>query len=227
MLAQEHRYDDAEKSYAAARDIWTKRYGDRFSRVIGVRGNLAFIALVRGDADRAERELRAVLDDRAALHDEDDSIEEARYAEAERRSGHEDAALASARSALSHAIAIHGQSSWESALAERYLGLALADSGDLDAAAENLRAAIAYYDGLVGGGDHPLAATTRLALACVLARRPATHAEAITLAEHAAAARDRLFGAGDAATQEARETLADLRAGRSKLPAGAFAMVDP
>ncbi len=147
VLVQEHRYDEAGKAFASAREIWTKRYGEHYSYVVGIRGDLAFIALVRGDANRAESELRAVLDERAAAHDEDTSIEEARFAEAERRNGHEDAALASARSALAHAIAIHGESSWESALARRYLGLALADAGDLDASAENLRAAIAYYDG--------------------------------------------------------------------------------
>jgi serine/threonine-protein kinase len=227
VLVQEHRYDEAEKAFASARAIWSKRYGDHYSYVVGIRGELAFIALVRGDANRAESELRAVLDERANAHDEDISIEEARYAEAERRNGHEDAALASARSALAHATSIHGEASWESALARRYLGLALADAGDLDGAAANLRAAIAYYDALVGDGDHPLAATTRLALACVLARRPASHAEAIALAERAAAARERLFGAGDSGSKEARDALADLRAGRSKLPAGAFAMADP
>jgi serine/threonine-protein kinase len=227
VLVQEHRYDEAEQAYASAREIWTKRYGEHYSYVIGIRGDLAFIALVRGDAKRAETELRAVLDERAAAHDEDVSIEEARYAEAERRNGHGDAALASARAALANAVAIHGAASWESALAQRYLGLALADAGDLDGAAENLRAAIAYYDELAGDGDHPLAAATRLALACVLARRPTSHAEAIALAERAAAARERLFGPADAGTKEARDTLADLRAGRSKLPAGAFAMADP
>jgi tetratricopeptide (TPR) repeat protein len=227
VLVQERRYDDAEKAYAAARAIWSKRYGDKFPYVIGVRGDLAFIALVRGDANRAESELRAVLDDRAAAHDEDVSIEEARYAEAERRNGHDAAALASARAALANAVAIHGETSWESALARRYLGLALADAGNLDEAAATLRAAIAYYDGLVGDGDHPLAATTRLALAFVLARRPASRAEAVALAERAAVARERLFGASDAATKEARNALAELRAGRSKQLASAFAMADP
>jgi serine/threonine-protein kinase len=227
VLVQEHRYDDAETAYAAARAIWEKRYGEKFSYVIGVRGDLAFVALARGDASRAESDLRAVLDDRASAHDEDVSIEEARYAEAERRNGHEAAALASARSALAHAVAIHGETSWESALVHRYLGLALADAGDTGGAAQNLRLAIAYYDGLAGGGDHPLAATTRLLLACVLARRPATHAEAIALAERAAASRERLFGASDAGTKEARDALAELRAGRSKLPPVAFALADP
>ena len=78
---------------------------------------------------------------------------------------------------------------------ERYLGLALADAGRFDEAETNLRAAIAYYDGLVGDGDHPLAATTRLALGETIARGPTAHAEAIAIVERATQQRERLFGA--------------------------------
>ena len=125
------------------------------------------------------------------------------------------------------AVAIHGATSWESALAERYLGLAFADAGQLDEADKSFRAAIAYYDSLVGDGDHPLAATTRLALAETIARRPPPHAEAIALAGRAAEQRERLFGADDIRTKEARALAADLRAGKPRPSAVAIAMADP
>jgi tetratricopeptide (TPR) repeat protein len=117
--------------------------------------------------------------------------------------------------------------SWESAIAERYLGLALADAGRMDEAETNLRAAIAYYDGLVGDGDHPLAATTRLALGEVMAARSAQRADAIAMVEKAAQQRERLFGADDVRSKEARAQLADLRVGKTRPKATAIAMADP
>jgi serine/threonine protein kinase/tetratricopeptide (TPR) repeat protein len=227
VLIQQRRYDEAEQAYAIARDIWTKRYGTNYSYVIGVRSDLAWIALSRGEVAVAEKTLREVLADRETAHDTDVAIDEARLGEAERRNGEIEAALASERAASSNANEIHGATSWESGLAERYLGLALADAGRLDEAETNLRAAIAYYDGLVGDGDHPLAATTRLALGEVMANHPAGRAEAIAIVERAAQQRERLFGAGDARTKEARALLGDLRAGKVRSPTNAIAMADP
>jgi hypothetical protein len=210
-----------------ARDIWAKRYGADYSYVIGVRSDLAWITLWRGDVALAEKGLRQVLADRDTAHDTDIAVDEARLGEAERRNGEIEAALASERSALANATEIHGATSWESVLAERYLGLALANAGRPDEAEKNLRAAIAYYDGLVGDGDHPLAATTRLALGEVMASRPAGHADAVAIVERAAQQRERLFGAGDARTKEARVLLGDLRAGKSRSSTNAIAMADP
>jgi serine/threonine-protein kinase len=227
VLLQERRYDEAEQAYTMARDIWIKRYGADYSYVIGVRSDLAWIALSRGDATQAEKDLRQVLVDRDAAHDTDTAIDQARLGEAERRNGEIEAALASERSALSNAIEIHGATSWESGLAERYLGLALADAAHPDEAEKNLRAAIAYYDGLVGDGDHPLAATTRLALGEVLASRPTGHTDAVAIVERAAQQRERMFGIDDARTKEARVLLGDLRAGKARPSKNTIAMADP
>ena len=227
VLMQERRYDEAEQAYVIARDVWSKRYGANYSYVIGTRSSLAWIVLSRGDVAAAEQALRQVLADRETAHDTDLAVDEARLGEAERRNGEIDAALASERSALSNATAIHGATSWESAIAERYLGLALATAGRPDEAETNLRAAIAYYDGLVGDGDHPLAATTRLALGEVMAARSAQRADAIAVVEKAAQQRERLFGAGDVRSKEARAQLADLRAGKTRPKSIAIAMADP
>lgn len=227
VLVRQRRYDEAEQAYAAAREAWTKRYGADYSYVVGVRSDLAMIALSRGDIDEAQKTLRAVFAAREATHETDIAIDEARLGEAERRNGEVDAAIASDTAALAAATAIHGEQSWEHALAQRYLGTALADAGRFAEAESNLRAAIAFYDGLVGTGDHPLAAATRLALGEMLARRPDSRADGIAMVEHAAGQYERLFGATDVRTNEARALLAELRAGRTKAPASMLAMADP
>jgi tetratricopeptide (TPR) repeat protein len=168
-----------------------------------------------------------VLAARDAAHEKDIAIDEARLGEAERRNGELDAAIATDTAALADATAIHGERSWEHALALRYLGTALADAGHFEEAAKNLRAAIAFYDGLVGTGDHPLAAATRLTLGEMLARRAETRAEGIAIVERAAAQYERLFGAADVRANEARAVLADLRTGKVKAPSSMLAMADP
>jgi eukaryotic-like serine/threonine-protein kinase len=214
VLVQEHRYDEAEQMYASAQDIWAARYGPAYSHVIDTQSDLALIDLARGRVAPAEQSLEEVLSARAGAGDNDVAIDRARLAEAERRRGELDAAIANARAAADNARKIHGAASWEGALTERYLALALAQSGRSDEAAANLRDAIAYYDGLAGTGDHPLAASTRLLLAQVLERRPDGRHDAIGLAERAAAQDARLFGDDDARTRAARSLLAALRAGR-------------
>jgi serine/threonine-protein kinase len=226
VLLQQRRYDDAERAFTAARDIWIEHYGADYSYVASARSELALVALSRGKVELAEKELRRVLADREAAHDTDIAVDQARLGEAERRSGELDAALASERAALARATEIRGSASWEHALVERYLGLALADAGRLDEAKANMRAAIDYYDRLAGDRDHPLAATTRLALGEAMSRRPAARNEAIALVERAAQQRERLFGVADARTKEARALLADLRAGKTP-GAKTIAMADP
>jgi serine/threonine protein kinase/tetratricopeptide (TPR) repeat protein len=225
VLIHERRYDEAEQAFATAREIWTKRFGADSSYIAGVRSQLAFIALLRGHAIDAEKELAQVLADREAAHETDVSTDQARLGEAKRLSGELDAAIASERAALDSATRIHGAASLERASALRYLGCALADSTQFDEAQTRLGEAITYYDTLVGTGDHPLAASTRLALGEVMARN-GKRSDAIATVERAAQQRERLFGAGDASTKEARSLLADLRGG--KMPgAGVIPMTDP
>ena len=227
VLLAQRRYEEAGKSFDAARDIWARHYGANHPVMLGVRSELAVLALARGQTELAEKELRAVLAEREAAHESDLATDEARLGEAERRNGEIDAALANENSALSGADHIHGPDSWEHALAQRYLGIALADAGRLDEAEADLRAAVAYYDHLVGDRDHPLAASMRLVLGEVLARRTAERGDAIAVVERAVEQRERLFGADDARTREARALLAELRAGRSRTATPMIAMSDP
>jgi serine/threonine-protein kinase len=227
VLVRQRRYDDAEHAYGAAREVWLKRFGADFSYVIGVRSDLAMIALARGNVVDAEKELGDVLAKRKAARETDIAIDEARLGEAERRNGEASSAIASDTAALAAAVAIHGDKSWEHALAQRYLGTALADAGRFDEAEANLRAAIAFYDGLVGTGDHPLAAATRLTLGEMLARQPASRTDGIATVQRAAEQDERLFGASDARTNEARVLLAELRAGKPRTSTSMLAMVDP
>ena len=225
VLVHERRYDEAEQAFATAREIWTKRFGAASSHITGVRSELAWIAMLRGHSGAAEKELRQVLADRDAAHEADVATDQARLGEAQRLSGELEAAIASDRAALDVATRIHGAASLERALAQRYLGCALADTAHLDEAQTNLREAIAYYDTLVGTGDHPLAASTRLALGEVLARA-GKRGDAIATVERAVQQRERLFGPADARTQEARAVLADLHAGKTPAPA-MIATTDP
>ena len=135
------------------------------------------------------------------------------------------AAIASERAALDNATGIHGAASFEHALAQRYLGYALADAGRLDEAQVNLHGAIDYFDALVGNGDHPLAASTRLALGEVMARAGKL-SDAIATVERGAQQSERLYGAGDTRTKEARSLLANLRAGKTSA-ATMIAMTEP
>jgi hypothetical protein len=60
-----------------------------------------------------------------------------------------------------------------------------------------------------------------------MAAHSAQRADAIAIVEKATQQRERLFGAADARSKEARALLADLRAGKTHPTATAIAMADP
>jgi serine/threonine-protein kinase len=206
------RFDDARQAIVEERDIWVKLHGAEYSHVFDARSDLAYIDLEQGKADVAEGVLREILAARERTHDTDVSTDAARLAEAERRNGRIDAAIGHARESLANAIEIHGDTSWQAARAKSALGLALADAGQFDAAQASLREVINYYDALVPGGDHPLAARTRADLVSVLARDATPRPEAVELAAAALQQHLRLYGEADARTHAAREMLAKARA---------------
>jgi serine/threonine-protein kinase len=208
------RFDDARQALGEARDIWVRRHGPDYAHVLDARSDLASIELEQGEADVAQSELRKILAARERTHDTDVSTDTARLAEAERRNGQIDAAIEHARESLANAIEIHGKASWQAARAKCALGLALADAGQLDAAQMNLREAIGYYDALVPGGDHPLAARARVDLVSVLARDARPRPETVELAAATVQQHLRLYGEADARTRAARDALTKLRARR-------------
>jgi serine/threonine-protein kinase len=212
VLSAAGRYEESKAAFDEARGIWVHLHGPDNSHVREVDGHLAALALARGDGAAAKASLRALLDARAQAHEDDVAIDRARLADAERATGEPDAAAADARAALANAVAIHGEHSWEAAMAQRALGLALADKAVLDESARHLGEAIAYYDALAPGGDHPLAAGARLELAAVLARTPASRPEALEVAKAALRQCEHLYGDADAHTRAARETISKLGA---------------
>jgi serine/threonine-protein kinase len=214
VFAAMGRYDDAIPVFGEARDIWTRLHGADYSHVLDMRSELASIALEQGKIDLARSELREIVAARERTHDTDVSMDVARLAEAERRNGNVEAAIADARKSSENAIAIHGSLSWQTASAKRAIALALADAKQFDAAEANLHDAIAYYDALVPGGDHPLAASARLELASLLVRDTKPHPEALELAATSLQQNLRLYGEVDAHTRAARDALASLRAHR-------------
>jgi hypothetical protein len=87
----------------------------------------------------------------------------------------------------------------------------LRDSGDRDGAERELRAALASFAAYLPNAEHPLAATTRLALSRLLAIRPENQDEAVRLASEAVSIRERFLDVDDERTHAARAELAALK----------------
>jgi hypothetical protein len=118
------------------------------------------------------------------------------------------------REALALAQKERGESSRFTALNHHYTALALRDAGDTPGAIGELRAALASFAGYLPKARHPLAATTRMELAALLAHEPATRAEAISLATEALSIRRDFLGADDARTHESQGFLDGLQKAR-------------
>jgi tetratricopeptide (TPR) repeat protein len=114
------------------------------------------------------------------------------------------------REALQRAQRDSGENSRYTALAHHYLGLALRDSGDVAAAENELRAALASFT-YIPNAWLPWAATTRLQLAELLAVRTDARAESLRLASEAIAIREQFLGPDDARTQQARQLLLEIQ----------------
>jgi len=207
-------FDDAERCVVQALDSWRKRYGDTHPHTLDARSDLAWIQLLRGQQEHVIEDFRDVLKARAGVHDSDVALDQLRLGEALRRRAEVVEAIGLGKAALAQAVAVHGDASYVAAESHRYLGLALATSGDADGAARELRAAIAGFDRIAGDRDHPLAEATRVDLAGLLRQRTATRAEAALVLEKAARQSEHLWGAGDDRTRDARQALAKLSAAR-------------
>jgi hypothetical protein len=118
------------------------------------------------------------------------------------------------REALVLAQKERGESSRFTALNHHFTALALRDAGDMAGAIGELRAALTSFAGYLPKARHPLAATTRMELAALLARDPATLAEAIALATEALSIRRDFLGADDRRTRESQDFLDGLQTAR-------------
>ncbi len=199
--------DAAEKAFAESLRIWQGKYGREFPGSLVARAGLGRVHLLQGRLDQAQAELgevqasevkRGVRDDASILYD---------LGELHRARHDPLAAVTLDREALERARQNTGERSRYSALAHYYLGLALRDSGDAVGAESELRAALAAFR-YIPDAAHPWAATTRLELSRLLAKRTGTHDEVRRLLADALAIRERFFGADDPRTLEVRNELA-------------------
>jgi tetratricopeptide (TPR) repeat protein len=202
--------DSAEKDFAEALRIWEKKYGREFPGVQVALAGLANVHVLQGRFDRAEAELAEVQKADEKRGATDDASTWYWLGEARRLQHDPAGAVSLDRQALLRAQRDTGENSRYAALAHHYLGLALRDSGDHGAERE-LRAALASF-GYIPQARHPWAATTRLALAQLLATRADTRDgsgrnERRQLLSEAVAIREQFLGAEDPRTIEARAAM--------------------
>ena len=212
VLSDTGRYDAAEAAYREAQGIWVRLHGPDYSNVLNIRRGLALVELRRGHAAAAKNAIDEVLALRERNKDTNVGTDLRIRADAERALGEPDAAVADARAALAKALAKGGTHAYVTAMAQRCLGLALADKMAFDEAVPLLRDSIAYFDALASKRDHPLAAAARLDLAGILAHDAATRTEALQVATAAIHQCERLYGAQDPRTKSARDAAARLGA---------------
>ncbi|MGA9422553.1 MAG: tetratricopeptide repeat protein [Rhodanobacteraceae bacterium] len=211
VLADSGDLDAAERSFSEARQIWETKYGHDYAGTLMAIGNLGYLHGLRGDLPAAERELAEV---RAAdmKRDTEDVVDDYRLGEIRRLRGDPAGAARLDRKALETARKLYGENTRFAAVAHHCLGLALRDSGDAMGAERELRASLASFAGYIAHAEHPLAATTRLDLASLLATRSSDRKESLQLATEAVEIRERFLGPADSRTHAAREALAKLRA---------------
>ncbi len=203
--------DKAESTFTRAHAFFEKRFGSDHDGALTCLGNLGYVHLLKHQLDAAQNELGEVRRVELKKGGTEDVSNDYRLGEAEREHGDAVSAADIERVALSSAQKLYGESSRYTALAHHYLGLSLLDTGDAAGAERELRAALASFSGYITGGRHPLAATTRIALALLLSAHAAGHAEAASLATEALTIRTDFLGPEDARTREARELVARLK----------------
>jgi serine/threonine-protein kinase len=203
--------DKAEASFAEALGIWQAKYGRDFDGVQTALGDLGYVHMMKGQYDRAETELLDVDSQNEKRGFKDDYPNFYRLGELSRLRGNVADARRWDQQGLQLAQKDGGENTRFTALAHHYLGLALRDSGDVAGAQRELRAALASFAGYIPKGEHPLAATTRLELARLLAKDASTHDQAQQLLSEAVAIRGTFLGDDDLRTREARDALAQLQ----------------
>ena len=203
----------AEKTLAEAVSIFTERFGPEHEGARLAGADLAAVHALQGRLDLAESELLKIraIQEKTDPASHGDSSLLSRLGEVARLRGNTKDAVNLQREALALAQKERGENSRFTALNHHFTALALRDAGETAAAIGELRAALASFAGYVPNARHPLAATTRMELAALLAKEPATHAEAITLATEALSIRRDFLGADDTRTQESQVFLDRLQ----------------
>jgi serine/threonine-protein kinase len=217
VLMDWHGLDEAERVYGEALRINTAQLGPNHNSTLIVASNLAYVHGRQGKLALAEGELRDVLARDRAAGIKDEVWELNRLGDVRRQLGDWKEAIGLHRQALAQSIALFSPNARQTALSHHYLGLALADGAEKDEAAIELHAALDAYRALMPpDGDHPFAASTRLALGKLLAEKKQTREEGANLLRQALAIRERFLGAADERSVQARSELAEVmhRAGQ-------------
>ena len=203
----------AEQTLTEAIAIFREKFGPDYEGARLAAGDLAAVHMLQGHLDLAESEFVAIRDvEKKNKPDAPaDSTLLSRLGEVERLRGNAKAAVNLQREALASAQKERGENSRYTALNHHFTGLALRDAGDTAGAERELRASLASFAGYLPQARHPLAATTRIDLAALLARKAATHTEAIELATEALAIRRDFLGADDSRTRESQAFLDNLQ----------------
>ncbi len=194
----------AERAFNDAIKIWEPRLGREFQGVQFAVGNLGHVHRLQGRLDEAEAEFTEVKRGFEKQGNKDDPELFYQLGELQRLRGHKDAAVELDRQAVGFAQAKEGEDSETTALAHRYLALALRDDGDAAGAEREFRAALTFFAAKFPSTGHPQTANVQLDLAQLLVADPPRHDEAQHLAEQATQIREHFFGNDDARTIAAR-----------------------
>jgi serine/threonine-protein kinase len=175
--------------------------------------DLAAAHIEQGKLEQAQAELTQLLDREVkdGIHESGDVTDRCRLGDVKRLLGDTQAAIGIQSAALAASRKAYGESNPHTASAHEYLALSLRDSGDVDAAEREFRAALAAYAGYIPHAEHPLAATTRYELALLLVKHDATRAEGISLLAEAASLREKFLGKDEPSAKQARAALAQAQ----------------
>jgi serine/threonine-protein kinase len=204
----------AQGTLTQALHIFESKYSRDYPGAQTALGDLAYVHMLQGQLDLAEREF-AEIEANNATHKIDDDVTTYYWSgETARLQGDLATALRRDRHAVLSARKVNGEDSRQAAVAHHYLGMALRDSGDVAGAIREFRAALTSFAGYIPAADHPFAATTRLELARLLAGNADTRAEAMRLIAQVGDIRERYLGRDDPRTLDARQAAATLHAQR-------------
>src|SRR5262249_53819657 len=145
--------------------IATAQLGPNHNSTLITASNLGYVHGLQGKLELAESELRDVLarDQAAAIKDQVWELN--RLGDVRRRRGDWNEAIDLHRRALQQSMALFAPNARQTALSHYHLGMALADAGQKEEAAAELRAALASWRALLPpDGAHPFSASARLAL---------------------------------------------------------------
>jgi serine/threonine-protein kinase len=206
----------AEQAQTEAIAIFREKFGHDYEGARLALGDLAAVHTLQGRLELAESELVEIrnVQQKSDPGSSGDSSLLSRLGEIERLRGNAKAAVSLQREGLALAQKERGENSRFTALNHHMTGLALRDAGDTAGAERELRAALASFAGYLPNAHHPLAATTRMELAVLLAHEPGTRAEAIALATEALSIRREFLGADDPRARESQVFLDNVQKAR-------------